>query len=169
MVCSTSTTSSSHIKWQLSRHSNGKDSWAVVNNNRTLLYASCCYCSVAVPFVTSWPVAHQTSLSMGFPRQGYWSGLPVGSFSRGCFWPGIEPMSPTSAGRFFSTELPEKSICFLQETNSNIETQKSWMWWMKNDKPCKSNTWENWCGYLINSKWTLRQIIFIKISNENYS
>ena len=27
-------------------------------------------------FVTLWSVAHQTSLSMGFSRQEYWSGLP---------------------------------------------------------------------------------------------
>ena len=27
-------------------------------------------------FVTPWIVAHQALLSMGFPRQGYWSGLP---------------------------------------------------------------------------------------------
>ena len=27
-------------------------------------------------FVTPWTVAHQDSLSMGFPRQEYWSGLP---------------------------------------------------------------------------------------------
>ena len=27
-------------------------------------------------FVTPWTVAHQASLSMGFPRQEYWSGLP---------------------------------------------------------------------------------------------
>ena len=27
-------------------------------------------------FVTPWTVAHQTPLSMGFSRQGYWSGLP---------------------------------------------------------------------------------------------
>ena len=26
-------------------------------------------------FVTPWTVAHQASLSMGFPRQEYWSGL----------------------------------------------------------------------------------------------
>ena len=26
-------------------------------------------------FVTSWTIAHQASLPMGFPRQGYWSGL----------------------------------------------------------------------------------------------
>ena len=110
MVCSTSTTSSSHIKWQLSRHSNGKDSWAVFNNNRTLLYASCCYCSVAVPFVTSWPVAHQTSLSMGFPGQGYWSGLPVGSFSRGCFWPGIELRSPALQADSLLSEPSGKQV-----------------------------------------------------------
>ena len=27
-------------------------------------------------FVTPWPAAHQASLSMGFPRQEHWSGLP---------------------------------------------------------------------------------------------
>ena len=27
-------------------------------------------------FVTPWTVAHQAPLSMGFPRQEYWSGLP---------------------------------------------------------------------------------------------
>ena len=30
-------------------------------------------------FVTSWIVAHQAPLSMGFPRQEYWSGLPSAS------------------------------------------------------------------------------------------
>ena len=29
--------------------------------------------------VTSWTVANQAPLSMGFPRQDYWSGLPVPS------------------------------------------------------------------------------------------
>ena len=27
-------------------------------------------------FVTSWSVAHQAPLSMRFPRQEYWNGLP---------------------------------------------------------------------------------------------
>ena len=27
-------------------------------------------------FVTPWTVAHQASLSLGFPEQEYWSGLP---------------------------------------------------------------------------------------------
>ena len=32
-------------------------------------------------FATQWAVAHQASLSMGFPRQEYWSGLPFPSLS----------------------------------------------------------------------------------------
>ena len=30
-------------------------------------------------FSTPWTVAHQTPLSMGFPRQEYWSGVPFPS------------------------------------------------------------------------------------------
>ena len=30
-------------------------------------------------FVTPWTVAQQAPLSMGFPRQEYWSGLPLPS------------------------------------------------------------------------------------------
>ena len=54
-------------------------------------------------FVTPWIVAPQAPLSMGFPRQEYWSGLPFpspGDLSN----PGIEPRSPALAGRFFTTE-----------------------------------------------------------------
>ena len=31
---------------------------------------------VSDSFKTPWPAAHQAPLSMGFPRQEYWSGLP---------------------------------------------------------------------------------------------
>ena len=44
------------------------------------------------PFVTRWAVANQAPLSMGFPRQEYWSGLscpPPGDLPD----PGIEPTS----------------------------------------------------------------------------
>ena len=33
-------------------------------------------CSVVSDSVTSWTIAHQAPLSVGFSRQGYWSGLP---------------------------------------------------------------------------------------------
>ena len=53
-------------------------------------------------------VAHQVPLSMGFPRQEYWSGLPFPS-SGDLPDPGIKPTSPVApalAGRFFTTEPP---------------------------------------------------------------
>ena len=60
-------------------------------------------------FATPWTVAHQAPLSMGFPRQEYWSGLrfpPPGDLPN----PGIEPASPALAGRFFTTEPPGKTM-----------------------------------------------------------
>ena len=42
-------------------------------------------------------------MSMGFPRQQYWSGLPFSS-SGGLSYPGIEPASPALAGGFSTTE-----------------------------------------------------------------
>ena len=57
-------------------------------------------------FGTPWTVAPQAPLSMGFSRQGYWSGLP---FSLGDLPnPGIKPeslVSPALVGRFFTTAL----------------------------------------------------------------
>ena len=55
-------------------------------------------------FATPWTVTLQPSLSMRFPRQEYWSGLPCpppGDLPD----PGIKPaslMSPALAGRFFT-------------------------------------------------------------------
>ena len=43
--------------------------------------------------VTPWTVARQAPLSMGFPRQEYWSGLPFPS-PRHLLNPRIEPRSP---------------------------------------------------------------------------
>ena len=68
-----------------------------------------CVCSLSHVqlFATPWTVAHQAPLSMGFPRQGYWSVLllpPPGNLLN----LEIEPTSPALAGRFFTTELPGK-------------------------------------------------------------
>ena len=55
-------------------------------------------CSVASDsFVILWTVARQAPLSVEFPRQGDWSGLPPGDLSH----PGIKPASAAVAGRFF--------------------------------------------------------------------
>ena len=47
---------------------------------------------------TLWTVASQAPLSMGLPRQGYWSGLP-GPPPGHLPDPGTEPMSPASPAR----------------------------------------------------------------------
>ena len=51
------------------------------------------------PF-TPWTVAYQAPPSMGFSRQAYWSGLPLPS-SGDLPNPGIKPVSPALAGRFY--------------------------------------------------------------------
>ena len=67
------------------------------------VYTSLCSCvcvhtqslSCVRLFVTSWTVARQASLTMEFPRQEYWSGLPFpvpGNLPN----PGIKPKLPAS-------------------------------------------------------------------------
>ena len=65
-------------------------------------------CGVLSPFsrlfVTLWTVARQAPLSMGFSREGYWSGLPCLSLGDPPN-PGIKPASLVSlalAGRLFT-------------------------------------------------------------------
>ena len=57
-------------------------------------------------FVTPWTVAHQAPLSMGFPRQEYWSGLPFAA-PGDLADPGIGGQGGLE-GEFFTTEPPEK-------------------------------------------------------------
>jgi len=52
-------------------------------------------------------VAHQASLSMGFSRQEYWSGLPFPS-PWGLPDPGIEPRSPALQSDALPSEPPGK-------------------------------------------------------------
>ena len=58
--------------------------------------------------VTPWTVLHQAPLSMEFPRQEYWSGLPL--LSPGDLRvPGIEPGSPALQAGSLLSEPPGKS------------------------------------------------------------
>ena len=81
---------------------------------------------------TPWTVTLQAPLSMGFPRQEYWTQLPSpspGDLSN----PGIEPVSlvsPASAGGFSTTELPGKS---LREASKN--------------QPTKTPSLDRWLGH----------------------
>ena len=76
----------------------------------------CVWVLSCVPsFATPWTVACQAPLSMGFPRQEFWSelSLPVPGDLPDL---GIEPislLSPALAGRFFTTVTPEKPLVTL--------------------------------------------------------
>ena len=81
-------------------------------------------------------VARQASLSMGFPRQEHWSGLPFPS-PEDLPDPGIKPVFPALAGRFFTTEPPGKAqtvliilLCFdlpvnLHRSYGTMENQEN--------------------------------------------
>ena len=77
--------------------------WTELKNNTLLLLS---HQVRSDSFATPWTVACQAPLSMVFPRQEYWSGLPFpspGDLAK----PGIEPASHASsalAERFFTTE-----------------------------------------------------------------
>ena len=61
--------------------------------------------------VTLWTVACQAPLSVGFPRQGCWNGLPVPT-SGDLSDLGIKSRSPALAGRFFTTAPLTKPVLF---------------------------------------------------------
>ena len=67
------------------------------------LYTSETHSDMSNSFVTPWTVSCQAPLSMGFSMQEYWRGLPF-PCSGDLPDPGIEPLSPALADRFFTTE-----------------------------------------------------------------
>ena len=69
-----------------------------------------CWCLVAVLCPT---LLQPHRLSMAFPTQEYWSGLPFPSA-------GIEPTFPTLQGGFFTTELPRKPLQILHVLKSTL-------------------------------------------------
>ena len=80
-----------------------------------------CVLSPVCVSVIPWAVAHQTPLSMPFPKQEYWSGLPcppLGDLADS----GIKPVSlapPALAGRFFTITPPGKPL-----SNRGMKHQK---------------------------------------------
>ena len=73
------------------------------------IYMLCCVLLSRVQlFVTPWTVALQAPLSMGFPRQEYWSRLP---FPPGDLPdPGAEPVPPTLQADSLPSEPRGKPI-----------------------------------------------------------
>ena len=78
-------------------------------------------------FETPWTVAHQAPLSMGFPRQEYWSGLPFpspGDLPN----PAIEPRSPalqTDSLLLSHQRFPTLGISVLENTDISYITKQT--------------------------------------------
>ena len=98
-------------------------------------------CAWSVTSVVSdslWPhglyVAHQALLSMGFSRQGYWSGLacpPPGSLPD----LGIQPMSfmsPALAGGFFTTSATWEAPWYDNVFSYLVYYYNEWHWLVSN-------------------------------------
>ena len=64
-------------------------------------------------FATPWTVDCQAPLTMGFSKQGYWSGLPFPS-PGGLPNPGIEPRSPALQAVSLPSEPPGKPVGWIQ-------------------------------------------------------
>ena len=88
----------------------------------------CCLCAISVSFgggglvtmscltlATPWTVARQAPLSMGFPRQEYWSGWPFPS-SGDLPNPGIQPESPILQADSLPLSQQGSPLCALCST-----------------------------------------------------
>ena len=75
-------------------------------------------------FATLWTVAPQSPLSMGFPRQEYWSGLPFPSPGNHPD-PGIKLMSPESPALQADSLATEPTYCRIKANSNKQETVNS--------------------------------------------
>jgi len=89
-----------------------------------IVHVLSCFSHVRL-FATSWTIACQASLSTGFPREEYWSGLscpPSGDLPNA----GIEPeslASPALAGGFFTTSVTWEALKLARAGSFNRSTK----------------------------------------------
>ena len=95
------------------------------------IYIYICVCCVLSHFSHVWLCEnHQTPLSMGFSRQGYWSGLtcpPPGDLLN----PVMEPGAPALQSDSLPSEPPEKPITSLARSYGD-EVAEWLRWWTAN-------------------------------------
>ena len=102
--------------------------------NIYLVYVCVCVLSRVWLFATPWTIAYWAPLSMGLPKQEYWSGVPFPS-PGDLPDPGSEPKSlasPASAGGFITTAPPGK-MCLL---SSSLKTRAVMA------KPARTQAWK---------------------------
>ena len=89
-------------------------------------------------FVTPQTIALQAPLSMGFSRQGYWSGLPFPS-PGDLHDPGIKPRSPALQADSLPTEL----LLFPEAYRRKVPCHKGFFWFLLQDTQLLS-LWESY-------------------------
>ena len=90
-------------------------------------------------FATPWTVARQAPLSMGFPRQEYWSGLPFPS-PGDLPSSGTEPTPPVSlafAGGFLTVKATGEGLRLLCMCTSISTENKIYCY----QRRCLTNDW----------------------------
>ena len=80
-------------------------------------------------FVALWSITCQAPLSMGFPRQVYWSGLPY-PLSGDLPKLGIKPAFPSLAGRFFITNTPWEAQSRIIRIFSAMRIKSKFIFWL---------------------------------------
>ena len=113
------------------------------------IYMLCALLSCLVvsnSFVTPWTIAHQASLSMGFPKQEYWSGLP--------FPTPRESSRPRNRARIFlhllhwqMDSLPLHHLGSTIYINSGVTFENSDI-----DSPINLNKKQHWLLYILEKR-----------------
>ena len=89
-------------------------------------HLTCSYTQLCLILMTPWTVAHQTPPSMGFSRQGYWSGLPFPSPWSPLECTGWISLQSNGLSRVFSNTTVQKHQLFgaqlSSQSNSHIHT-----------------------------------------------
>ena len=112
------------------RENKNKGTWANWNRWHSFACMRAKSLQLRPTLATPWSAPCQAPLSMGFPRQGYWSGLPRPS-PGDLPDPGIGPTSPALAGGFFTTRITsETHLTALGNMKTPLNS-----WWI-NIKSC---------------------------------
>ena len=124
--------------------------------SRHISWCVCCLLSRVQLFTTSWTVARQAPLSMGFSRQEYWRGLPFHS-SGDLPDPGIEFRSPALQANSLPSVPPGSPISWLEHQDANFYKfleagcgllRKSWEPWTSQrglNIVMAFTIWLSWC------------------------
>ena len=108
-----------------------------------VIWAKVLITQLCLTLVIPWTVAHQAPLSMVFPRQEYWSGLPFpspGNFPN----LGIEPRSATLQADSLLSEPPGSLYEWAQSNPMNPIKAEDFLWlgsenrsWRRNQRGSK--------------------------------